>query len=658
VDARGYVQLTLDGRYDEALHLVREKLPFPGILGYLCTHPCELHCKRIDRDSGVRIRDIKRFLAEQETGEPRHILDREPRRSEKIAVIGAGPAGLIAAHDLTRRGYPVTLFEREPEIGGCLARKIPRWRVPRAVVERDLSIIASLQIDVRTGVRVGHLVQIEELRREYRAVLLLCGYEGVLDLLRDEAQGLRRTVRNTVKVNPRTCETHLEGVFAGGEAVSGPATVIESLALGRRCAESAHRFLSGGDPGQDREDPLPGRLAWTLEIDETERRKRERTPEMLAPFPDPLDEAGAIEEAERCLDCHCGLCVDDCEFLARHCRSPKDLARRVTEGLEREDTLRMIYSCNLCGLCKTVCPENLDAGVLLHEARRKAVRLGKGPLPEHKRVLSSFRKGTSKLFRMVMSEPGRGRSKRLFFPGCSLTAVSPGHVLTLYEELRRRYRGTGVLLYCCGAPVDALGMQEESARAKNEMLRMVEQVGAEELVTVCPECTYNLRARVPELEVTTVWEYLAEPWTPPRRRDGVVVAVHDSCKSRGELGVQASVRGLLQRCGATVVDPEYSGPTSRCCGFGGRIEPVDPELTRRIAGRRVAESPLPMVTYCAGCRTTLAAGGGRAIHLLDFLLSGDWRKAMGANSPGRTRRYLNRLRAKSAFKRLRPLGAE
>ena len=79
VDARGYVQLTKEGRYREALQLVRDKLPFPGILGYLCAHPCELHCKRIDEDSAVRIRDIKRFLAEGEPEEPQNIL----RDSEK-----------------------------------------------------------------------------------------------------------------------------------------------------------------------------------------------------------------------------------------------------------------------------------------------------------------------------------------------------------------------------------------------------------------------------------------------------------------------------------------------------------------------------------------------------------------------------------------------
>jgi len=390
VDARGYVQLTKEGRYQEALQLVRDKLPFPGVLGFLCAHPCELHCKRMDEDSAIRIRDIKRFLAEWEPGEPQHVLDRAPARPEKIAVVGSGPAGLIAAHDLARAGYQVTVFEQEAEIGGCLVHKIPGWRLPRRVVDRDLSIIAALEIEVRTGVRVGRDIGLDELRNDFQAVLLLAGYGGGLELLRAGRHGLHSTIRDTVRADPVTCETGIPGIFAGGDAVSGPTTVIQALALGRRCAESAHRQLTGEDLREDRESPLPPRPLWTLEIDEAERQSRERTPVMLQPHNEPLGEAGAREDAERCLDCECGLCVQDCEFLAKHCGSPKDLARRVNDDWRADDALKMVYSCNICSLCATVCPENLDTGALLIEARREAVQEGKGPLPPHKGIVGYF----------------------------------------------------------------------------------------------------------------------------------------------------------------------------------------------------------------------------------------------------------------------------
>jgi NADPH-dependent glutamate synthase beta subunit-like oxidoreductase len=657
IDARGYVQLTKEGRYQEALQLVRDKLPFPGVLGFVCTHPCELHCKRIDEDAAIRIRDIKRFLAEGETGDPRHILHREPARSEKIAVVGSGPAGLIAAHDLARLGYAVTVFEQEDEIGGCLVYKIPEWRLPRRVVDRDLSIIAALEIDVRTGVRVGRDVELDQLRDDHDAVLLLTGYGGGLELLRSGDLGLQTTIRNTVYADPLTCETGIPGVFAGGDAVSGPATVIHSLALGRRCAESAHRHLNGRDLREDRESPLPARIVWTLEIDEAERQRRERTPVMLQPHNEALTEAGAKEDSERCLDCECGLCVKDCEFLTQHCDSPKDLARRVKDW-NREDVLKMVYSCNICTLCAQVCPENLDTGAMLLEARREAVAAEKGPLPVHKGYVGYFNAGVSKTFSMVMPEPGRSRSKRLFFTGCALPAVAPKHTIRVYEELRKHYRGTGVLMYCCGAPAELLGMERIFETAKDRMVRMIESVGAEELITACPDCTHLLKETLPDIKVNTVWERLAGNWEVPRDRDGVAVSIHDSCKARHEPGIHEAVRHLLRDGGSTVEDLEYNGELARCCGFGGMIYPVDTELSRRISKRRADESELPMITYCVGCRMALAGCGKEAIHILDFLLSRDWQKATRKKHPGSLPRYANRLRTKWAFKRLRPLGAE
>jgi len=657
VDARGYVQLIGEGLYREALQLIRDKLPFPGILGYICTHPCELHCKNIDRESAVRIRDLKRFLAEWEPGEPRHVLDRKPQRPEKVAVVGSGPAGLIAAHDLARRGFGVTLYEREPAIGGCLVHKIPPWRLPRSVVDRDLSIIPALGIEVRTGVRVGRDITLAGLREEYQAVLLLCGYEGGLDLLRGGELDLRHTIRDTVWADPVTCETGIPGVLAGGEAVSGPGAAIDALALGRSCAESAYRHMTARDLRQGREDPSPRKLLWTLDVDEVERRRRERTPTMLQPCNESMDETEAQEEAERCLGCACGWCVEECEFLEQHCHSPKGLARRVKNGLEKEATLKMVYSCNVCSLCSTVCPEGLDTGELLLEARREAVKRGVGPLPEHKSVIGTFKRGISRTYTLLMPEPGRSRSKRLFFTGCALPSMAPGNTIRVYDELRKHYRGTGVLMYCCGAPMKLLGMDDVFENTREQLLRRVEDSGAEELIVACPGCTRTLKEHVPEVRVTTAWELLAEKLEPTRNREGVEVSVHDSCKVRHEPGIHAAVRRLLSDRGSEVEELEYSGASTRCCGVGGRIFPVDSDLSRRISRRRAEESSLPMITYCAECRMALAGCGKESVHILDFLFSADWRKAARAKVPGTLPRHANRLMCKMAFKRLRPLGA-
>jgi NADPH-dependent glutamate synthase beta subunit-like oxidoreductase len=657
IDARQYVQLTKQGRYRDALQVVRDKLPFPGVLGYVCAHPCELHCKRLDEDTPIRIRDIKRFLADWEPGEPQHILTCAPDRGQRVAVVGAGPAGLLAAHDLRRQGYQVTVFERSDRIGGCLTHQIPSWRLPTAVAQRDLSIIDALGIEVRTGADVGTTVTLDDLRRDFAAVLVLTGYAGALALL-EQSMGFVPGPRETIGVDPETGETGLPGVFAGGDAVSGPSTVIYALAQGRRVAESAHRFLTGADLRADRPGVLPGRLLWGLDVDDAERRRRVRTPVMLQPHTPAMSEAEARAEAERCLDCECGLCVKDCEFLAKHCRSPKDLARRVLAGLDPIDTRSMAYSCNICELCATVCPEKLDTGHMLLEARRESVRRGLGPLKQHKPIVGYWKAGVSGTFTLAMAEPGRRKSKRLFFTGCSLPATAPGHTMRVYDELRRHYPGTGVLMWCCGAPADLLGLEDGFASTRQQLLRAAEQCGADELVVACPDCLHTLRSAVPELTLSTVWERLAPVWKTPATREGVVVSIHDSCKGRHDDGLHVAVRHLIQESGATVNDVEYHGRKARCCGFGGMIYPVDPPLSKKISQRRADESPLPMVTYCAGCRTALASMGKESLHILDLLLTDNWQQAATRKPVGAIPRYLNRLRTKWAFKRLQPLAVE
>lgn len=659
VDARQYVQLAKEGKYQEALQVVREQLPFPGVLGYLCAHPCELHCKRIDEDSPIRVRDIKRFLAEREQGEPQHIVDCEPPRNHKIAVVGAGPGGLLAAYDLERRGYQVTVFEKEEQIGGCLRYKIPDYRLPREVLDRDLSVIEAVGVDVRCGVTFGTDLTLDDLRRDYDAVLVLVGYEGGMVLMRTAEPPFQLSTRDTVAVDPLTCETGIEGVFAGGDAVSGPSTVVFAMALGRRAAESAHRFLSGQDLRKDREGPTPSRLLWTLEIDEIERKRRERTPMMLTPCNEPMSEEEVRAEGERCLDCECGLCVDDCEFLKKHCeKSPKELARKIKAGALEEDVLKVVYSCNVCELCKTVCPEDLDTGTMMLEARRQAVEKGKGPLPNHKPIVKYWKAGVSNTFSMTMPEPGRQRSKRLFFTGCALPAISTQNTLRVYDELRKHYPGTGVCMYCCGAPVEVIGMEHEFEETRKGILDRAESVGAEELVAICPDCVHTLKICVPELKITTVWELLGDVWEVPREREGVHVSIHDSCKARHEDGIQAGVRSLLTRGGAEIEEVEYRGGLTRCCGFGGMIAPVDTPLCQSISQRRNSETDQPIVTYCAGCRIALKSAGGNSIHALDFLFAPDWKQAMAKKAPGALPRYANRLKTKWSFKRLKPLEAE
>ncbi len=652
VDARGYVQLAASGRFREALQLVRRRLPFPGVLGYVCSHPCEQYCKRIDSDGPVRVRDIKRFLAEWEPGPPRHIVDCDDDRPEAVAVVGSGPAGLMAAHDLRRLGYRVTIFEREARIGGCLTGRIPAWRLPRAVVERDLTVIDALAIEVRTRTGLGTEIELVDLTDAFDAVILALGFAGAIEL------GAGRTVpkstrRGTLWVDPSCWQTSEPKVYAVGDAVTGPSTVVEALAVGRQLAAALHRGFAGQTAVDGGPSPVPRPLMWALEVDETERASRVRTPLALGPVPDALSEDEVREEADRCLDCSCRKCVEACDFLSAYCESPRDIARRA--GGDLGGHLRMVYSCALCSLCREVCPVDLDVGQLLHAARREAVRRSLAPLRRHRRLLRTLRLGCSESLTLAMPEPGRRRAPRLFFPGCALAAASPKMTIELYQRVRSLLPRTGVLLTCCGAPADAIGLETGADAATAWIEGVLDRLETEELLVACPDCGRYLKSRLPDVVVRTVWEVLAEEGGSG---DPVgQVFLHDPCRARYDVVANDAVRALLARHGIRAIagddDRDYAG----CCGSGGGLAAVDRRLARRFAARHAAPSSAPMVVACVGCRAAFSRVRPEVHHVLEPILG----MRLGVTArPGAEigwTGWLNRWRTRAAFERLRPLGA-
>jgi NADPH-dependent glutamate synthase beta subunit-like oxidoreductase/Pyruvate/2-oxoacid:ferredoxin oxidoreductase delta subunit len=176
VNAQGYIALVKAGRFAEALDLIRVNNVLPGICGRICTHPCEAVCRRGDLDEPVAIMDIKRFVADHTHSNPRDIpADDVHKKSEKIAIIGSGPAGIAAAADLARFGYEVTVFEKEKEIGGLLRYGIGRHRLPRDIIDTDLDYIKKLGVKFIAGHTVDLARDMDVLKKDFDAVIISIG---------------------------------------------------------------------------------------------------------------------------------------------------------------------------------------------------------------------------------------------------------------------------------------------------------------------------------------------------------------------------------------------------------------------------------------------------------------------------------------------------
>ena len=471
VNPQGYIALAGEGKYQEALELIYRELPLPGTLGRICPHPCESQCRRKDADEPLAICDLKRFVADQASAEAITFECADPN-GHRVAIVGSGPAGLTAAHYLAIEGCEVTVLEAAPVLGGMLATGIPKYRLPRPVLDREIDVIRRLGVQFRTGLNVGRDVSLDSLLDQgYGAVFLAvgaqsstdlgianedaAGVEPALDFLRrvnlgpepqvsghvlvvgggdcaidaarcarrlgaervtvvyrrtrqempatdseieaaleegigiefllspvsvidrdgacgglrcmrmelgepDEsgrrrpvpiegsefdllgdmaivaigqapdlsllagAAGIEATSRGTVRIDEATHETGMPGVFAGGDACTGPSIAIEAVAAGKRAAKSIMQYLRGepvvGEPALEQrlpEQPVvpeglpaqPRRSGRTLDLD---RR--------LTTFDEVdlgLSEADAAAEAKRCLNC--GVC-SECMECVRVCK--------------------------------------------------------------------------------------------------------------------------------------------------------------------------------------------------------------------------------------------------------------------------------------------------------------------------------------------------
>ena len=177
VDIPGYIACVLEGRYADAVRLIRKDNPMPAVCGLICEHPCEIQCRRSMMDDPVNIRGLKRYAVERAGIVPTPPC--APFNGKTVAVIGGGPAGLTAAYYLQLKGYHVTVFEKHKRLGGMLRYGIPSYRLPDDDLDRDINAILSTGIQVKLDVDIGREITFDQIRSEYDSVYIAIGAQIV-----------------------------------------------------------------------------------------------------------------------------------------------------------------------------------------------------------------------------------------------------------------------------------------------------------------------------------------------------------------------------------------------------------------------------------------------------------------------------------------------
>ena len=268
IPVQGYIKLASLGRYTEALELIKKENPFPAVCGRICNKRCEAECTRGSVDEAVAIDEVKRFIADHDLHEATRYVPKLLNQigrpyTEKIAVIGAGPAGMSCAYYLANKGYPVTVFDRNPVPGGMLTLGIPSFRLEKDVLNAEIDILREMGVEFQCGVEVGRDITIEQLRAQ--------GYKGFY-----VAIGAQKSAKLRIPGE------ELEGVYGGVDFLRA-VNLSHETHIGKRCA-----VIGGGNVAMD-----VCRSAVRLGADETYVLYRRSEAELPA---DPEEVKEAMEE--------------------------------------------------------------------------------------------------------------------------------------------------------------------------------------------------------------------------------------------------------------------------------------------------------------------------------------------------------------------------
>ncbi len=371
------------GKFREAIATVKKDIALPAVLGRICPKPCEKGCRRAVFDEAVSICLLKRYVADLDLQSANPYLPPcKPTQNKRVAIVGAGPAGLAAAYYLQQAGFRCTVFDDHEKPGGMLRYAVPKEHLPIEVLDKEIALIEKLGMKFKGQTRIGTDLLMEDLRKDFDAVFVAVGQLNPGDA---ESMDLEE-IPNGIKVNDKTYQTNLPGVFAGGDAVHKRKLTVRAVADGKEAAVSISQYLSGCSvtgPVKEFNTRIGKLMDGEIEKFLACANKAERTsPAKLGLDQNPplagsgkdggFTDQQARKEATRCLHCDCRK-ADTCklkrysqDYEAKPTRY-KGQRRLFTQQLQSRTNFHLVKDSELTKV-QTGRSGSIGAGDIIYEA--------------------------------------------------------------------------------------------------------------------------------------------------------------------------------------------------------------------------------------------------------------------------------------------------
>ena len=616
LDTRAFLKAAAGGDFKKALQLYEKATPFPLILSMGCEAPCETACRLCERGDGIAVRAVEAAAARYGQASRLGSVFRT-KKKKSVAVLGSGLFPLFLAGELEKKAYPTTVFCEQDDLEAFLHCETEF--LDEEAFALELKRLKGKDIQFVFGCDPDEAF----FAGQREAFDVLCASETVAK-----------------KLFPSEEADPALMILASEKLVTGCGSGVMAAAFGaKKAALTVDRLAQNLDPRNMRGSE--GAVESRLYTDLSEASALRRVPSEQGGY----TPEQAAQEAARCIQCHCEECMKSCAYLKHYKKYPGLLSKEIynnTQIIMGDHQLnKPMNACTLCGQCTVVCPNGFDMAHVCAVARRNMVSTDKMPLAPHEFALMDmlFSNGDAFLSR---PQPGFETCRYVFFPGCQASAIAPETVKAAYLDLCSRLDGGVALMRgCCGAICDWAGRCEMQESTREFLLTELSRLGDPVIIAGCPSCRKELAESVGG-EVVGIWDILEQIGLPEgTKRINRPAALHDSCGARGDAHTQQAIRDLASRLGVRIVETEYSGDRSPCCGYGGLTAYANPEVAGEITRKALERTDAPYISYCMACRDRFAREGRESRHILELIYGTD----AGAPPDISEKRY-NRLNLK------------